>query len=127
MVDPLVVACMAFGLVLVLILIGFPIGIALGLVGVVGCFVAQGSASILAMTPFKAMDSFVLTALPLFIFMGQIFLVSGASEMVYKGASQVLSWAPGGFCPLCRNFRLKFCYCCNHHHSGTATIGETGL
>ncbi|MBA7652504.1 C4-dicarboxylate TRAP transporter large permease protein DctM [subsurface metagenome] len=96
MVDPLVVACMAFGLVLVLILIGFPIGIALGLVGVVGCFVAQGSASILAMTPFKAMDSFVLTALPLFIFMGQIFLVSGASEMVYKGASQVLSWAPGG-------------------------------
>ena len=94
--DPLLVALIGFGLVLVLIIIGFPIGIALGLVGVVGSFVSQGSASILAMTPFKALNSFVLTAVPLFIFMGQVFVVSGASERVYKGASKFLSWAPGG-------------------------------
>jgi len=95
-VEPLIIASLGFGLVLVLIVIGFPIAIALGLVGVLGCFIAQGSANILAMTPFKALDSFVLTAVPLFIFMGQVFVVSGASEMVYRGASKVLSWAPGG-------------------------------
>ena len=65
-----------------LMLIGVPIGFAMGLTALFGFFKA-GDAALLTMLPqrfFSAMDSFALLALPFFLLAGDIMNKVGLSE-----------------------------------------------
>src|SRR3546814_17435974 len=42
------------------------------------------------------MNSFTLTAIPLFILMGELMLVSGLSHRVYRGMAYLVRFLPGG-------------------------------
>jgi tripartite ATP-independent transporter DctM subunit len=75
---------------------GIWIAIGVGLLGVVVTYILQTGELITSYIPWVQANSFVLTAIPLFIFMGEILLHTGASEMTYRGASRWLAWAPGG-------------------------------
>lgn len=94
--DPFILLGISFILLFALLAIGLQIAFALTLVGVIGYFFYTGGPGMTSLIPFRALDSFVLTAIPLFIFMGEILLNSGASEMIYRGVSRLLAWAPGG-------------------------------
>jgi len=94
--DPLILVIISFLALFALLAIGVHIAIALAMVGVIGFFVFQGSAGLAALVPFRTLDSFILTAIPLFIFMGEILVQCGASDMIYRGASRLLAWLPGG-------------------------------
>lgn len=84
--------------VLFLLLVGGVwIAIALGMVGIIGITLVQpsllpGIASVL----WDTTDSFVLTAVPLFLFMGAILMNSGVSERFYQGLTPWLERVPGG-------------------------------
>src|SRR3981189_3462745 len=43
-----------------------------------------------------SMNSFTLTAIPLFILMAEILQESKLSQRVYRGLSTLVSWLPGG-------------------------------
>ena len=94
--DPFILLGFAFALLFILLAIGVQIAFALALVGIVGFFSYTGGPGMTYLIPFRALDSFVLTAIPLFIFMGEILLQCGASDMIYRGVSRLLAWAPGG-------------------------------
>jgi tripartite ATP-independent transporter DctM subunit len=94
--DPFILLGLSFVLLFALLATGLQIAFALALVGIVGYFFYTGGPGMTALIPFRALDSFVLTAIPLFIFMGEVLLNSGASEMIYRGVSRLLAWAPGG-------------------------------
>ncbi|UCH52006.1 MAG: TRAP transporter large permease subunit [Chloroflexota bacterium] len=94
--DPILIGLFFFTGLIILLLSGISIAIGLGIVGLVTLLILGHGATLIAYTPWVTSNSFILTAIPLFVFMGEILLHSGISEKIYRGASKYLAWAPGG-------------------------------
>jgi len=50
----------------------------------------------LGLVSWGSLNSFTLTAIPLFIFMAEILLESGLSQRIFRGLSQLVKFLPGG-------------------------------
>lgn len=87
-----------FGVFLGLLLGGMWIPFAIGIAGVLYLYVDGGAFALKALgfVSWGSMDSFTLTAVPLFILMAQILLDSGVSDRVYRGMSVLVRRLPGG-------------------------------
>ena len=85
-------------LLIVLLVCGQYVAFALATVGFVGLFwLLGGSAPLVSgMVMWHTVAFFVLVAVPLFIFMGEILLRIGLAERLYAGFSPVLGRLPGG-------------------------------
>lgn len=85
-------------LILALIAGGAWIGVALGFTGLVGMTLFSGTQSwqTLGDILWNSTNSFVLTAVPLFVFMGELILRSGLSRRFYSGIGAWLRGLPGG-------------------------------
>ena len=94
--DPIVIALVTFMLALVFVGLGAWVSLSLALAGLTGFAVFRGNVDIASNVFFDSTNSFTLTAVPLFIFLGEILLRCGASETIYRGTSRLFSWAPGG-------------------------------
>lgn len=83
----------------VLLFLGEKVCFALGVVSIAGFYIV-GKQSILAssgLVAWNAVNSFELTAIPMFIFMGELVVHCGLSRSFYKSASTYFSRIPGGF------------------------------
>ncbi|MEM7441886.1 MAG: TRAP transporter large permease [Pseudomonadota bacterium] len=77
-------------------LTGMALGAALGLTGLVILEFAAGNAARLAVnTVWNTLNSFTLTAIPLFIFMGEILMASGISRRAYSAIAPLFDRVPG--------------------------------
>lgn len=85
-----------FGMVFLFLFIGMPVAGGLGIAAIIGGILFLGNFGLAAYVPWEVGDSFVLTAIPLFIFMGEVLLRSGLSIRLYDGAAAVLGRLPGG-------------------------------
>jgi len=94
--DPIILLVWAFGVVGVLMAVGIKLFLALAVAGITGFYVYEGTVGLASLVPFKALSNFVLSAVPLFILMGEILMYGGLSAPIYRGVSRWLSWAPGG-------------------------------
>lgn len=94
--NPLLIALLCVGGLLVCIVSGIWIAVALAVVGVVTAYILDIGILAAVYAPWNSTNNFVLTAMPLFILMGNFLLYAGASESIYRGASKLLAWAPGG-------------------------------
>jgi len=94
--DPVILLVGAFAVVGILMAIGVKLFLALAVAGLLGFYVYGGTVGLASLVPFKALSNFVLSAVPLFILMGEILLYGGLSDPIYRGVSRWLSWAPGG-------------------------------
>ncbi len=84
------------GLLLGFLAAGVWVAMTLGLVGILGLLiVAPSTIGGLGVATWSTLDNFVLTAVPLFLFMGTIILRSGVSIRFYKGLSAWLDHIPG--------------------------------
>lgn len=91
-ISAIVFAVILFGLLLA----GVWIAITLGMVGILGLLIVDPSIIRGAgVVTWDTLDSFVLTAVPLFLFMGAIILRSGISTRFYRGLSTWLDYIPG--------------------------------
>lgn len=86
------------GAVLALLLSGIWIPLAIGLVAVIYLYSFGGVTSFkaLGLVSWGSMNSFTLTAIPLFIFMAELMLQSDLSHRVYRGLSRIVRHLPGG-------------------------------
>ena len=89
-------------LVLVVLLVtllaaGFWVGFALLLVGIVGLLMlgAANAGGLVASTVFSSLNSWPLTALPLFLLMGELLFRSKLSDNMFKGLAPLVRWLPG--------------------------------
>jgi C4-dicarboxylate transporter, DctM subunit len=96
--SPLSVLLIVFVAVLTTVLAGMRIGFALILVGVASLvmFPFRPMFQPMAETGWSVLNSFILTAVPLFIFMGQILARGQISEQLYRATEKWLSGLPGG-------------------------------
>lgn len=76
---------------------GLALGAALGLTGLLLLqFAAGGSTFVAVDAVWNVLNSFTLSAIPLFIILGEIMLRSGISERVYAALTPVFQHVPGG-------------------------------
>ena len=76
---------------------GLALGAALGLTGfLILEFVAGGSTFVAIDAVWNVLNSFTLSAIPLFIILGEIMLRSGVSEKIYAALSPLFQRVPGG-------------------------------
>lgn len=80
-----------------MVLTGAVLGAALGLTGFVILHVYSGGATSLGVQAvWNTFNSFTLTAIPLFILLGEVLVASGLARQVYRAMSPVFSRLPGG-------------------------------
>jgi len=76
---------------------GLALGAALGLTGLLILrFIANGSTFVAVDAVWNVLNSFTLSAIPLFIMLGEIMLRSGLSDRIYSALSPVFKRVPGG-------------------------------
>ncbi|CAN1493067.1 DctQ TRAP-type C4-dicarboxylate transport system, large permease component [Burkholderiaceae bacterium] len=99
MLDPSTTGIIVVVLLFTLLIIGTHIGVALGLVGVLGMYLAIGPDAAwaqLAMVPFATTNSFLLAVIPLFILMGSFANQANLTTDLYRAAYAWLGRLPGG-------------------------------
>lgn len=82
-----------------LLLIGMPIGFSIGFTGVVGLYFIDGwsaVSSVVSTSPFSAISSYSLGAIPLFILMGEMVKHGGVTDELFETASTWTGRMPGG-------------------------------
>jgi len=87
---------MVGSILLLLLGSGAYISVSLGAAALVSlCLFSQGKDLIIAMLGWSFGNSYILLALPLFVFMGEIILESGISQRLYRGFASLTGWLPG--------------------------------
>ena len=85
------------GTLLGTVLTGAVLGAALGLTGFVILHVWSGGATSLGVQAvWNTFNSFTLTAIPLFILLGEVLVASGLAARVYRAMAPVFARLPGG-------------------------------
>ena len=82
-----------------LLLLGLPVAFALAFLAVSGMYFFNGGTFAFMQVPiisYKALDDFSLTALPMYVLMSQVLLVSGVGRDLYEMASRWFRHFPGG-------------------------------
>lgn len=87
-----------FGVFIFLLVIGMSVPFAITLPSLVYIYLQGGlkGFNALGLVSWGSMNSFILTAIPLFILMAEIMLRSGLTTRVYQGLAQLVSRIPGG-------------------------------
>ena len=95
--SPLVTGGIVFGMLFAMIITGIPMAFALATVGIISlAFFAGGMQTLVAPILYNTINSFTLTAIPFFVFAGELVLKSGLSDRLYEGVSKWTSIIPGG-------------------------------
>ena len=99
MLDPATAGIIVMALLFLALAAGVHIGVALGLGGVLGIYLAIGPDAALgqiATIPFSTTNSFTLAVIPLFILMGSLATQANLTTDLYRAANLWLGRLPGG-------------------------------
>ena len=114
---------------LALLAAGVWVGVALGLSGIVGLSQVLGwdrALDIVGKVVWEQNTGFVLVAIPMFIFMGELLFQSGIMSRVYLRAATVVSGVPGGLLQANIAACTLFAACSGSSVASAATIGSVG-
>ena len=113
------------GGLVILLAIGVEVFAAVGIMAAIGLllFVGQPLGQF-PYTAFAFMNSFVLTAIPLFIFMGAMFSETGIVRSLFSAADKWISALPGGIVSSVIGVNALFGAMCGSALAATATFGK---
>lgn len=126
----LVTLAIYIAVLLVLIFSGMPIAFALGILAIGSVVIGFGPELLPALghVVWASLASFVIAAIPLFIFMGVILFESGLSTRIYGGISPLLDrLVPGGILHSNIAVGAAFAACSGSSLATCATIGSVAL
>jgi tripartite ATP-independent transporter DctM subunit len=114
---------------LLLLIAGVWVGVGLGLSGIIGLAQVLGfgrALDIVGKVAWEQNTSFVLLAIPMFIFMGELLFQSGTMSKVYLRAATLVSGIPGGLLQANVAACTIFAACSGSSVASAATIGSVG-
>lgn len=116
----------ALALMVVLLVAGVWIAFAVGLAGAVALYPLLGERvlTLFGLTSWDTTTSFVLVAIPLFVFMGEIISSGGIVARLYSGLSQALEGLPGGLVQTNLIACTIFAACSGSSLATAATMGR---
>lgn len=120
---------LTLGVTLILLAAGVWVGVALGMSGMIGLASVLGwdrALSIAGKVVWEQNTSFVLVAIPMFIFMGEILFRSGIMTRIYLRAATLVSGIPGGLLQANIAACTTFAACSGSSVASAATIGSVG-
>lgn len=124
----LVIAVSLF--MIVLLFLGVPIAISLGICGVVGIVLLGGwnvGMAVLSSLAFEVPCNWLYTVVPLFILMGSFAFRSGIVEEAFDGAHQLLGKIPGSLAAATIGASAAFAACSGSSVASAATMGRVAL
>ena len=80
----------------ILLVIGVPISISIGASAVLGCLSLGYPMVVIGQKMVSGIDSFLLIAIPLFIFAGNLMNAGSITEKIFNTARELVGWIPGG-------------------------------
>ncbi len=120
----------SLGLVLLLIAIRVPVGVALGVVSFIGFMIERNinvAFSMMARTPFEVAAKWELSAIPMFILMGTIAHSTGMSQALFNSARLWLSSLPGGLAVATNFASAGFAAASGSSVATSATMGRLAI
>lgn len=97
--DPLTVGYVSVIALFVCLAIGIPVAVAMGMVGIVGMYLAAGDLFVMGQLrslPFATVNEYGLAVLPMFVLMGVLAEASGITTEVFRTADLWLRRFKGG-------------------------------
>ncbi|MFV0244721.1 MAG: TRAP transporter large permease [Qingshengfaniella sp.] len=128
--DPLSFGLITLAAMLGLIALRVPIGVALGVVSVLGLAYVRNfpiAWSILRETPFAFAANWDLTAIPMFLLMGAIANHSGISSALFRAARLWFSALPGGLAVAANMASVGFAAACGSSLASAAAMGRLAI
>ena len=128
--DPLILAGIGFAVMLLLIALHVPIGIAMGFVGMGGFAMVVGwgpGLSLLASEPAATLTNLNLAVIPLFMLMGNLAAAAGLANDVYNIAHAFIGHRKGGLATATVLGCGGFGAVCGSGVATTATFGRVAL
>ncbi len=109
----------------VLLALGIEVAIAMGLMAAIGLvFFLDKSLGQFAFTAFDSMNSFTLTAVPLFVFMGALFAHTGTITRLFVGSEKLIGNVPGSLASSVIIANAAFGAMSGSSLAATATFGK---
>lgn len=128
--DPITLALLGFAVMLVLVLMHVPLGIAMGFVGVGGFAAVVGwgpALSLMASEPASTLTNLNLAVIPLFMLMGNLAAAAGLANDIYNIAHAFLGHRKGGLATATVLGCGGFGAVCGSGVATTATFGKVAL
>jgi C4-dicarboxylate transporter DctM subunit len=118
-----------FGVMLGMMLIGVPIAIAMAAVGIVGGLLAYGAPFVNSIAPvvWGVHNDNLLTAIPMFVLMGELLLRSGIADRMFGALAAWLGRLPGGLLHTGVGCSALFAATSGSSVATAATIGTVAL
>lgn len=116
---------LVLGLLLVLIGLGVPVAVSLGLSSLISMIMIWGvnaPVDLVAQRMFYGVNSFILVAVPFFMLAGEVMNRSGATRRLFHFADALVGWLPGGLGHV--NISASFIFA---GMSGSAAADAAGL
>ncbi|MBX3655816.1 MAG: TRAP transporter large permease [Ramlibacter sp.] len=120
---------LAFGVMLLLMVLGMPIAVAMAAVGVTGGVLAYGRPFFDAIAPvvWGVHNDNLLTSIPLFVLMGELLLRSGIADRMFGALAAWLGPLPGGLLHTGIGCSAMFAATSGSSVATAATIGTVAL
>ncbi|MGD9115668.1 MAG: TRAP transporter large permease [Dehalococcoidia bacterium] len=128
--SPATVGLIGIVVLVMLFLIGMPVGFAMAFVGMAGfCLLTSPDAglSLLARDFFANLSSYSLTVIPMFIFMGSIAYASGMSRRLYQAGYTAFGQMKGGLAMATIAACAGFAAMCGSTNATAAAMGRVAL
>ncbi|WCR12116.1 TRAP transporter large permease [Paracoccus stylophorae] len=128
--DPITLGFIALALLVVLIALRMPIAYAMIIVGGGGIAVVNGLSLLLSQLKTLAYGQFSvydLTVVPMFILMGELAVVAGLSQALFRGANAWLGWMRGGTAMAAIAGCAGFGAVCGSSLATASTMGKVAL
>ncbi len=121
--NPGTVAVFLLGIFILLVVIGVPIGFALGMAGIVGLVLMKVSFMMFAQTLISGINNFALLAIPFFVLIGSLMEKSEISKSLIDLADELIGFIPGGMAVVAVLSSMLFATASG---SGPATVAAIG-
>ena len=123
-------ALLSFAVLLGLMALRMPIGLAMFVVGAAGYVILNDAATLLSWlksTPYYLFSNYTLSVIPLFILMGALAGQAGLSQTLFRAADAVIGGRPGGIAMAAIGACTAFGAICGSSVATTATMGRAAL
>ena len=122
---------MGMGFMMLFLLIGMPIGFAMGLVGFTGIsilgFNLTPALNAIGVAPYSTAANFIMAVVPLFILMGLLASEAGISQELFETANKWLGRLPGGLALAAIAGCAGFAAVCGDSMATAVTMGSVSL
>jgi C4-dicarboxylate transporter, DctM subunit len=128
--EPIVIGIIGIVVLIVVFLLGMPVGFSMGFIGLIGFCIVNSVSSGLSMVARDFYDTFSnynLTVIPLFIFMGSVAFFSGMSGRLYDASYVLFGKMRGGLAMATVAATAGFSAICGSTSATAAAMGKVSI